>query len=78
MSRERFRASFLPLLTANVLRAKGLLWFEDTPDRRVLFQFAAQRYSFEELPIGQGGAPTTELVVIGHDLERESFLQWAR
>ena len=79
VSRERFRNLFLPLLTTNVLRAKGLLWFEEASDRRVLFQFAAQRYSFEELPLVQNGkTPSTELVIIGHGLRKEPFLEWAK
>ena len=73
LSKDTFRQRFLPLLTANVLRAKGLLWFDESKDRRVLFQFAAQRYSFEELPLVPGVAPDSQLVVIGHALDRTVF-----
>ena len=44
--------------------------------RRILFQFAAQRYSFEDASIfnsSSGGCIKSEFVIIGRDLDKKEI-----
>jgi G3E family GTPase len=71
----------LPLLTANTLRAKGLLHFYEIEHRRLIFHFTAQRYSFEECKWmvekeekeEEASITKTEFVIIGRNLNKLKF-----
>ena len=74
LSQAMFMQRVLPLLTANTLRAKGLLCFHETKDRCMIFHFAAQRYSLEESKwVEETGSNRTEFVVIGRQLNKEGL-----
>ena len=85
LSKAVFTERVLPLFTINTLRAKGILWFHEIPDRRLIFHFAAQRYSFEEskweVPTtlnesssdGKTELMKTEFVVIGRNLDKNAL-----
>ena len=76
LSKDVFVNRVLPLLGRNTLRAKGLLYFYELKGRRILFQFAAQRYSFEDASIfnsSSGGCIKSEFVIIGRDLDKKEI-----
>jgi len=76
LSKMAFMEGVLPLLTSNTLRAKGILWFQEMPRRRFIFQFAAQRYSFEDVPMKSHDgvdSTTSEFVIIGRDLDQQAI-----
>ena len=84
LSKAVFTERVLPLFTTNTLRAKGILWFQEVPDRRLIFHFTAQRYSFEEskwtVPKENGPENQeqeelmkTEFVVIGRHLDKNAL-----
>jgi len=67
LSAETFMNDFLQRLPSGVYRAKGLLAFDDYPQRYV-FQLSGRRYQFEEDDWPEGSPKTSQLVVIGRDL----------
>jgi len=67
LSAEAFMNDFLQRLPSGVYRAKGLLAFDDYPQRYV-FQLSGRRYQFEEDDWPAGSTKTSQLVVIGRDL----------
>ncbi len=58
-------------LSANVFRAKGILWFDESPKRHV-FHLCGKRFTIEDED--WKGEPKTQLVMIGQDLDRETLL----
>ena len=52
-------------LSENIFRAKGILWFENQP-QRYIFQLAGKRYSLT--PDTQARPAQNQLVIIGHQL----------
>jgi len=83
LSKIIFMNRVLPLLTANTLRAKGLLHFYEIEHRRLIFHFTAQRYSFEECKWmvekegkeEEASITKTEFVIIGRNLNKLKFDQ---
>ena len=64
LSRERFRAA-VDALPAGTLRGKGIIWFEDDPGRRQVFQLVGRRWSVVPgAPWGET-PPRSEVVLIG-------------
>jgi G3E family GTPase len=55
-------------LPTNVFRAKGILWFEESPKRHV-FHLSGKRFSLDDEP--WKGEPKTQLVMIGQDLDHD-------
>lgn len=68
LSAETFMNGFLQRLPRGVYRAKGLLSFDDDP-QRYIFQLSGRRYQFEEDDWPEGSDKVSQLVVIGRDLD---------
>lgn len=72
LSAETFMSDFLQRLPRGVYRAKGLLAFDDYP-QRYIFQLSGRRYQFEEDDWPEGSNKVSQLVVIGRDLNVEEM-----
>jgi G3E family GTPase len=59
-------------LPTNVFRAKGVLWFSESPKRH-LFQLSGQRFTLDDTEWKT--SPKTELVLIGRKLDALSLIQ---
>lgn len=59
-------------LPANVFRAKGILWFEESPKRHI-FHLSGKRFSLEDED--WKGEPKNQLVLIGQNLDREKLYE---
>ncbi|MBW4577011.1 MAG: GTP-binding protein [Aphanothece sp. CMT-3BRIN-NPC111] len=57
-------------LPANVFRAKGILWFDESPKRHV-FHLCGKRFSIEDEE--WKGQPKSQLVLIGQGLDKETL-----
>lgn len=55
-------------LPSNVFRAKGILWFEESPKRHI-FHLSGKRFSLDDDE--WKGAPKNQLVLIGQNLDHE-------
>lgn len=66
---QKFLESQLPL---DVIRGKGVLWFQESEERHV-FQLCGQRITLQNDP--WNSQPKTELVLIGRNLDRLSLQQ---
>ncbi len=62
--------SFLNELPEAVFRAKGLLWFVESPDRHI-FHLSGRRYTLDH--DSWPGSPKNQLVLIGKHLDTESL-----
>lgn len=51
-------------LPDTVVRAKGFVWLDDSPDQRALLQRVGQRWTLRTRMGEWQGEPTTQLVVI--------------
>jgi G3E family GTPase len=58
-------------LSANVFRAKGILWFKESPQRHI-FHLSGKRFTLEDDE--WKGEKKNQLVLIGQNLEREKLL----
>jgi G3E family GTPase len=58
-------------LPASVFRAKGILWFDESPKRHV-FHLSGKRFSLEDEE-WNGRTPKNQLVLIGQDLDQETL-----
>mgnify|MGYP006425556227 CR=1 FL=1 len=59
-------------LPENVFRAKGVLWFDESPNRHI-FHLSGKRFSIEDDE--WKGQPKNQLVLIGQDLDVEGLRQ---
>ncbi len=59
-------------LPENVFRAKGILWFEDSPLRHI-FQLSGKRFSIDDSKWID--SPKNQMVLIGRKLDKISLLQ---
>lgn len=57
-------------LPASVFRAKGILWFDESPKRHV-FHLSGKRFSLDDTE--WTGAPKNQLVLIGQELNHEQL-----
>jgi G3E family GTPase len=64
---QRFLDHQLP---ENVFRAKGILWFNESPNRHI-FHLSGKRFTIEDDE--WKGAPKTQLVLIGQNLDHEKL-----
>jgi G3E family GTPase len=64
---QRFLDHQLP---ENVFRAKGILWFNESPNRHI-FHLSGKRFTIED--DAWKGAPKTQLVLIGQNLDHEKL-----
>ncbi len=58
-------------LPASVFRAKGILWFDESPKRHV-FHLSGKRFSLEDEE-WNGRTPKNQLVLIGQNLDEEAL-----
>jgi G3E family GTPase len=58
------------LLPASVFRAKGILWFDESPKRHV-FHLSGKRFTLDDEE--WKGEPKNQLVLIGQDLDQETL-----
>jgi G3E family GTPase len=58
-------------LPSTVFRAKGILWFDESPKRHI-FHLCGKRFSMEDEE--WKGQPKNQLVLIGQDLDRDTLL----
>ena len=54
----------------NVFRAKGILWFEESPKRHI-FHLSGKRFSLDD--DDWKGAPKNQLVLIGQGLDHDTL-----
>jgi G3E family GTPase len=57
-------------LPENVFRAKGILWFNESPNRHI-FHLSGKRFTIEDDE--WKGAPKTQLVLIGQNLDHDKL-----
>jgi G3E family GTPase len=57
-------------LPSTVFRAKGILWFDESP-RRHIFHLCGKRFSIDDED--WKGQPKTQLVLIGQDLDKQTL-----
>ncbi|HEY9850946.1 MAG TPA: GTP-binding protein [Leptolyngbyaceae cyanobacterium] len=57
-------------LPSTVFRAKGILWFDESPKRHI-FHLCGKRFTIEDED--WKGEPKTQLVLIGQDLDKEKL-----
>jgi G3E family GTPase len=57
-------------MPANVFRAKGILWFDESPKRHV-FHLSGKRFSLDDE--AWKGAPKNQLVLIGQNLDHDKL-----
>ncbi|MEO0759110.1 MAG: GTP-binding protein [Cyanobacteria bacterium J06648_16] len=58
-------------LPENIFRAKGILWFDESPKRHI-FHLSGKRFSLEDEE-WEGRPQKTQLVLIGQDLDQEGL-----
>lgn len=58
-------------LTTNIFRAKGILWFEESPNRHI-FHLCGKRFTLDDDE--WMGTPKTQLVLIGQNLDEEGLI----
>lgn len=68
---KKFQSFLDNLLPENVFRAKGILWFDESPKRHV-FHLSGKRFSLDDEE--WKGQPKTQLVLIGQNLDHEKLL----
>jgi G3E family GTPase len=67
---KRFQHFLDEQMPANVFRAKGILWFEESPKRHV-FHLSGKRFSLDDED--WRGEPKNQLVLIGQDLDHDQL-----
>lgn len=70
MSIKKFQHFLDHQLPVNVFRAKGILWFDESPKRHV-FHLSGKRFSLDDDQ--WKGEPKNQLVLIGQDLDHEQL-----
>lgn len=65
---------FLDHLPASIFRAKGVLWFAESPDRHI-FHLCGKRYTVDSEQWAHGSVPQTQLVIIGQHLDKTALLR---
>jgi G3E family GTPase len=58
-------------LPSNIFRAKGIMWFEESPKRHI-FHLCGKRFTLDDDE--WKGEPKNQLVLIGQDLDRETLI----
>ncbi len=73
LSIRQFQSFLDNELTPNIFRAKGILWFEESPSRHI-FHLSGKRFSIEDDEWGDR-TKQTQLVLIGQDLDHDKLRQ---
>jgi G3E family GTPase len=61
-------------LPANIFRAKGILWFKESPDRHI-FHLSGKRFTIEDDTWREGVKRENKLVFIGQNLDEDKLRQ---
>jgi G3E family GTPase len=69
---KRFQHFLDNQMPANVFRAKGILWFDESPKRHI-FHLSGKRFTLDDSE--WKGQPKNQLVLIGQNLDREKLLE---
>lgn len=69
---KRFQHFLDNQMPANVFRAKGILWFDESPKRHI-FHLSGKRFTLDDSE--WKGKPKNQLVLIGQHLDRETLLE---
>jgi G3E family GTPase len=69
---KRFQHFLDNQMPANVFRAKGILWFDESPKRHI-FHLSGRRFTLDDSE--WRGKPKNQLVLIGQNLDRETLLE---
>ncbi|WP_448599214.1 CobW family GTP-binding protein [Thermoleptolyngbya sp.] len=69
---KRFQHFLDNQMPANVFRAKGILWFDESPKRHI-FHLSGRRFTLDDSD--WRGKPKNQLVLIGQNLDRETLLE---
>jgi len=69
---EKFDNFLTEQLSNNIFRAKGILWFQESPSRHI-FQLSGPRYDLQDAE--WTSQPKNELVFIGRDLDKSLITQ---
>ncbi|MGB8702212.1 MAG: GTP-binding protein [Thermosynechococcaceae cyanobacterium] len=67
---RKFQSFLDEQMPANVFRAKGILWFDESPKRHV-FHLSGKRFSLDDEE--WRGSPKNQLVLIGQNLEHDKL-----
>lgn len=59
-------------LSTNIFRAKGIMWFDESPKRHI-FHLCGKRFTLDD--DDWKGQPKNQIVLIGQDLDRETLLK---
>lgn len=70
LSLRKFQYFLDNQLPASVFRAKGILWFDESPKRHI-FHLSGKRFSIDD--DDWKGTPKTQLVLIGQELDHETL-----
>lgn len=65
---------FLDHLPTSIFRAKGMLWFSESPERHI-FHLCGKRYTVDSEEWPKGIKPQTQLVIIGQHLDKPGLLR---
>ncbi|MEL6249371.1 MAG: GTP-binding protein, partial [Cyanobacteria bacterium J06627_15] len=71
MSIRKFQYFLDNQLPENIFRAKGILWFDESPKRHI-FHLSGKRFSLEDEE-WEGRPQKTQLVLIGQNLDQEGL-----
>ncbi len=69
---KKFQQFLDTQLPASVFRAKGILWFDESPKRHI-FHLSGKRFSLDDTE--WKGAPKNQIVLIGQNLDSEKLRQ---
>ncbi|MBF2077327.1 MAG: GTP-binding protein [Synechococcales cyanobacterium T60_A2020_003] len=72
LSIRKFQHFLDNLLPASVFRAKGILWFDESPKRHI-FHLSGKRFTLDDEE--WKGEPKNQLVLIGQNLDQETLRQ---
>lgn len=72
LSIRKFQHFLDNLLPASVFRAKGILWFDESPKRHI-FHLSGKRFTLDDEE--WKGEPKNQLVLIGQNLDQEALRQ---
>lgn len=60
-------------LPSNIFRAKGILWFDESPSRHI-FHLSGKRFTIEDDDWKPGTTKSNQVVFIGQNLDKETLL----
>ncbi len=60
-------------LPSNIFRAKGILWFDESPSRHI-FHLSGKRFTIEDDDWKPGATKTNQVVFIGQNLDQDTLL----